>query len=618
VPVTLYDWLSNYPALGNVEFPSTATANLYGPSNMCVACHQGRESGLSIDDEIAGDPAGPYTFINIHYFAASATYFGAETNGGYQYSGMAYAGRNAFPSHAADQQSCVGCHMRGDLKDHHLEPLVSDCNGCHTGSTFESLSGTPGSSYRAIQSNTPQMLTAIQAYANDTLGFPVAYDAHSYPYFFNDTNGNGIADSDEIGYGNRYVEFDAALLKAAYNYQVASKDPAGYIHNGVYIRQLLHDSIADLGATPVVAAPGRSGFNLAAATKSEQWHTSGHGDSTAEAFRHWDAGGEVPTSCARCHTSSGFVDYIEDGTTDSAVLPMESVECSACHNSENLFADDSTRFDDLFAHGALEPVEFPSGATGTMGDSSNLCISCHQGRSSGLAIDVASVNSAVQAPTDYDSFDFINRHYYAAGAIMFGSDVTASYEYAGKNYQGRNTFEGHAGSNDSCVSCHMRGTEDHSFLPEVSDCSQCHLGITEFEELGLPDGIANVDYDGNTLGESFDTEIVGFEARLLTAMQRYANLGLPQPSPIVYGPHAYPYWFKDTNDDGLLTPGEDNYGNRYRDFNNELLRAAYNYHSAQDPCGDIHNYKYVIQSIYDSTDMLDNGVLDGSIIGTRP
>jgi hypothetical protein len=38
---------------------------------------------------------------------------------------------------------------------------------------------------------------------------------------------------------------------------VADKEPCGYIHNPDYVRQLLYDSIVDMGGTPVVTAPGR-------------------------------------------------------------------------------------------------------------------------------------------------------------------------------------------------------------------------------------------------------------------------------------------------------------------------------------------------------------------------
>ena len=37
------------------------------------------------------------------------------------------------------------------------------------------------------------------------------------------------------------------LLRGAYNYQWASKDPGSFAHNGQYIIQTLYDSIEDMG-----------------------------------------------------------------------------------------------------------------------------------------------------------------------------------------------------------------------------------------------------------------------------------------------------------------------------------------------------------------------------------
>ena len=36
------------------------------------------------------------------------------------------------------------------------------------------------------------------------------------------------------------------MLRAAYNYQLALKDPGAFAHNGKYAIQLLYDSVADL------------------------------------------------------------------------------------------------------------------------------------------------------------------------------------------------------------------------------------------------------------------------------------------------------------------------------------------------------------------------------------
>ncbi len=45
---------------------------------------------------------------------------------------------------------------------------------------------------------------------------------------------------------NRYQSWTPRLLKAAYNYQVAAKNPGGYVHNPGYLLQLLHDSLESL------------------------------------------------------------------------------------------------------------------------------------------------------------------------------------------------------------------------------------------------------------------------------------------------------------------------------------------------------------------------------------
>ena len=60
----------------------------------------------------------------------------------------------------------------------------------------------------------------------------------------------------------------------------------------------------------------------------EDWQGSGHNDVAGEPFRHWDDATEnpdgVPTTCAKCHTSAGYQDYLgldgsEAGKVDAAV-----------------------------------------------------------------------------------------------------------------------------------------------------------------------------------------------------------------------------------------------------------------------------------------------------------
>ena len=90
-----------------------------------------------------------------------------------------------------------------------------------------------------------KLYDAIQTYAENIIGKPIVYD-DEYPYFFNDSNGNALPEDEEVSQLNQYRDFDATLLKAAYNYQASSKELAGYIHNALYIAQVMVDSIEDL------------------------------------------------------------------------------------------------------------------------------------------------------------------------------------------------------------------------------------------------------------------------------------------------------------------------------------------------------------------------------------
>jgi hypothetical protein len=239
-----------------VEFPSGATVS-FGEddlaSNLCINCHQGRESGASVaqligdqDDDTVSESL---RFLNIHYYAAGATLFGSEVGGGYEYEGQEYAGRN---EHVPGFDSCAECH---DV--HALKVVAEECGDCHEGvSTEEDLvnirvreddfdgdgdveEGIAGE----IETMREKLYAAIQVYAAETAGTAIVYDSHAYPYWFADTDGNGEVNGEE----GRYASWTPRLLRAAYNYQDASKDPGAFAHNSTYIMQLLYDSISDLG-----------------------------------------------------------------------------------------------------------------------------------------------------------------------------------------------------------------------------------------------------------------------------------------------------------------------------------------------------------------------------------
>jgi hypothetical protein len=244
--------------LGSVVFPSGAWIGDLGAEARCMACHQGTESGASVERAVAtlnADAVEPKLgFVNVHYRAAGATLYGAMAHGGYQYPSKNYGGRYRHP---VPFNRCTTCH-----EPHSTEVNVQECAACHRNtndkaalrrirfskSDFDGDGDTREGIAHEVEHLHARLMAAIMEYAKAIARKPIVYDAHAFPYFFVDTNGDGVADKEEARVPNRYNAWTPRLLKAAYNYQLVAKDPGAYAHNPVYTLQILYDSLADLGA----------------------------------------------------------------------------------------------------------------------------------------------------------------------------------------------------------------------------------------------------------------------------------------------------------------------------------------------------------------------------------
>ncbi len=581
--------------LTSVVFPSGAEVKGLGAEARCMQCHQGRASTVAVDNAVAkagvADDAvsADLAFINIHYYAAAATQFGTLAKGGYQYPGKSYDARFG---HVEGFTACVDCH-----DSHSLKVKVEACTMCHQdvksvedfkkvrmeGSTkdYDGDGDVKEGIYGEIETLQAMLYGAIQAYAQEVSKVAIAYNPAAYPYFFVDTNGNGQADPDEANFQNRYNAWTPRLLKAAYNYQTSMKDPGAYVHGGKYIIQLLYDSIEDLNQA--LSKP----VDLSKAHRVD----AGHFDGSSEAWWHWDAEGEVPAACVRCHTAEGLPMYLKNNAT-IAVEPSSSMACTTCH--------DHTKFP---ARYEVKEVTFPSGAKVALENlDANLCLQCHQGRESTVSVNRAVAAAGVGPDTPSDKLAFRNIHYFAAGASLFGTEVKGAYEYDGKTYVGR--FE-HVQGFQTCVDCH----DVHALEVKVQACAGCHKAERP-EDIRMD--ATDFDGDGDTK-EGIAGEVATMRDTLYAAIQKYAAEKVG--TPIVYDAHAYPYFFVDTNGNGQADPDEVNPQNRYNAWTPRLLKAAYNYQFAQkDPGAYVHNGKYILQVLYDS--IADIG---GSVAGmTRP
>lgn len=348
----------------------------------------------------------------------------------------------------------------------------------------------------------------------------------------------------------------------------------------------------------------------------EQWSQSAHADATSVAFTNWglDPDSVIPADCARCHSSTGYQDYLgADGTAfqvvDNPAPAGTTVNCATCHNS---------------VAKTLDVVQFPSGVEVADLGPEAICMTCHQGRASSDTVEQMIVDADADAAPDTknDGLRFTNIHYYAAGATLEAGRVRGGYQYAGKTYDWR--FR-HVPGFDSCVGCH----DKHTLAVKVDQCATCHTGVTEVADLKdvrmIASGANDYDGDGDTT-EGIYYELEGLRDKLMLAIQAYT--GAHGLSDVCYESSAYPYWFIDTDGNGDCSADEAKTVNQFREWTARLTRAAYNYQvSLKDPGAFAHNAKYIIQILHDSMEDLgadvtalarsDKGHFDGSSDAAR-
>jgi hypothetical protein len=141
-----------------------------------------------------------------------------------------------------------------------------------------------------------------------------------------------------------------------------------------------------------------------------KWLGSGHADYTAMAFNDWNdsATQTVPSTCARCHTTTGYLDYLgADGSAVGVVnvnAPIgQVVNCDACHNDK---ADE------------LTSVTFPSGLVVSNLGNEARCMVCHQGRES--TVSVESTIDKAEGPVT-----IANAETAATGILGVGANIVA-------------------------------------------------------------------------------------------------------------------------------------------------------------------------------------------------
>ncbi len=372
------------------------------------------------------------------------------------------------------------------------------------------------------------------------------------------------------------------------------------------------------------------------------WAASGHGDVNGVAWSTEDF--KANASCIRCHTSTGFINYVQSGYT----LPTQTwatngdttrqvLTCRACHTSFNF--KNSIRSAGQYTapyNNGNSPATFPSATT------SNLCIPCHAGRESG---------ATVQAVTDFTNASFKNSHYLAAAGLMYvkagftgfvpantpigtsantygpsltstddGGTVSSTHRKLGTtaiNGDSHNPSFFVAGNLDSggpCVTCHMRGfTNGGSARPTSHTldingdaynqvCVNCHTS-----EAGTPLTAAN-----------FQTVFLEPQSEVFQNALTLAKTLLLNKFNIKYDPNTYPYFYDLTKDPSGKTAVKDwTRGTKDQAYGMKVMGACFNINLlTKEPAAYAHARTYTRRLLYDTIDFLDDGVINLSVSAT--
>lgn len=191
----------------NVTIDIKNASDELGRSNLCINCHQPRNSyeipGPTADYEITSSRFGP------HHGPQSTMLegiMGANISGSAAYPGVGAAGHR-------QGASCIACHM-GETTDgtdggHTWEPTENTCITCHTGGPPSEVEG-----FAADIQQLHDLLVAAGSINDDGSAIPGTYPAN--------------------------------VAQATWNYVMLEEDKSEGVHNPNYAKALLKNSIESL------------------------------------------------------------------------------------------------------------------------------------------------------------------------------------------------------------------------------------------------------------------------------------------------------------------------------------------------------------------------------------
>lgn len=299
----------------------------------------------------------------------------------------------------------------------------------------------------------------------------------------------------------------------------------------------------------------------------EQWDNSGHANPPTYPT------GSGRSSCARCHTPEGFIQYVEGETvTEHDWAPFS---CAMCHDPHNHDNEHQLR---------TVSATLRNGQVITQGGTGKLCMNCHQSRQE--ANSYSDEPHGHYGPHYMTQADMIN----ASNVVTFGKNLPSSPHIAAieNSCVHCHMFPGHvdAEGNVILVGSHTWEMHDPQGNDNVAVCAECHgdIGDSFEEKKYYLNGIA--DHDGDGIAEGVHEGVEGL-------MEILASM-LPKAE----GHDAY-----DPHDDVDTT------------WTKTELKAAFNYEMVfYDRSHGIHNPAFTVALLKVSIQALLNSTIDGEIV----
>lgn len=216
----------------------------YGAGNACMWCHKSRKDVTNFisvaNNTLTSKHWGP------HQGPQADIYTGL---GGYHYAGKTYGNS----SHQAFENGCINCHMPANdtnqkVGDHSFAAHIDTCtsSGCH--STAKSFD--VGGGKTAMTAGIQELRVAL-----NLKGWLTRSEAAPYLPLSPDELADKHLQLDNTMPGSTGLTGDQA--GAVYNYLLLARGSAGGVHNPLYVRELIFDSVSSITGSPPATLPVR-------------------------------------------------------------------------------------------------------------------------------------------------------------------------------------------------------------------------------------------------------------------------------------------------------------------------------------------------------------------------